>query len=97
VTALVCGVAGLLYVVASSVDDGEDGNSRGRATTGKSVSGDRKRMGGGGKIRKTYVVQSGDTLIEIARDTGVSVRRIEALNPGIDPQILISGERLKLR
>ena len=44
-----------------------------------------------------YVVQNGDTLTSIAHETGVSVARIEALNPGVDPQVLVSGEKLKLR
>jgi nucleoid-associated protein YgaU len=48
-------------------------------------------------VPKTYVVQSGDTLTSIAHRTGVPVARIRELNPGLDPQILISGERLKLR
>ncbi len=45
----------------------------------------------------TYVVQNGDTLTSIAHKTGVSVVRIQALNPHVDPQILISGEKLRLR
>jgi LysM repeat protein len=45
----------------------------------------------------TYVVQSGDTLTSIAHKTGVSVAEIQKLNPNIDPQILITGETLKLR
>jgi len=48
-------------------------------------------------VPATYEVQSGDTLISIAHDTGVTVREIEALNPQVDPQILIAGEVLKLR
>lgn len=46
---------------------------------------------------KTYVVQSGDTLTSIAHETGVPVAVIIKLNPGVDPQILVSGERLKLK
>jgi LysM repeat protein len=46
---------------------------------------------------KAYEVQSGDTLTSIARQTGVPVAVILKLNPGVDPQILISGEKLKLR
>ena len=46
---------------------------------------------------KTYEVQSGDTLTSIAHENGVPVARILRLNPGVDPQILISGEKLKLR
>jgi hypothetical protein len=45
----------------------------------------------------SYEIQSGDTLIAIAHRTGVSVARIETLNPQVDPQILIAGETLKLR
>lgn len=45
----------------------------------------------------TYEVKSGDTLISIAHRMGVSVARIEALNPEVDPQILVAGEQLKLR
>jgi LysM repeat protein len=46
---------------------------------------------------KVYVVESGDTLTSIARQTGVPVARILRLNPGVDPQILIAGEELRLR
>ncbi len=46
---------------------------------------------------KVYVVQNGDTLTSIAHDNGVSVAKILRLNPGVDPQILVSGEKLKLR
>lgn len=46
---------------------------------------------------KTYVVESGDTLVSIAHRTGVPVAEILALNPEVDPQILIAGETLKLR
>jgi len=45
----------------------------------------------------TYVIKSGDTLLAIAHRTGVPLVRIEALNPQVDPQILIAGETLKLR
>jgi LysM repeat protein len=48
-------------------------------------------------VPATYVVQSGDTLVAIAHRTGVSVVRIQELNPQVDPQILIAGEELKLK
>lgn len=48
-------------------------------------------------VPATYEVESGDTLTSIAHHTGVSVARIERLNPEVDPQILIAGEQLKLR
>ena len=46
---------------------------------------------------KTYVVESGDTLVSIAHRTGIPLKRILALNPGVDPQLLSTGETLKLR
>ena len=36
-------------------------------------------------------MQSGDTLTSIAHKTGVPVAEILALNPEVDPQILIAG------
>jgi LysM repeat protein len=46
---------------------------------------------------KKYVVESGDTLTSIAHKTGIPVAELQALNPEVDPQILIAGETLKLQ
>jgi LysM repeat protein len=46
---------------------------------------------------KAYTVETGDTLTAIAHKTGVSVAEILALNPEVDPQILIAGQTLKLK
>ena len=46
---------------------------------------------------KTYTVETGDTLTAISHKTGVPVAEILALNPEVDPQILIAGQTLKLR
>lgn len=46
---------------------------------------------------KTYTVESGDTLTAIAHKTGVPVAELLALNPEVDPQILIAGQTLQLR
>ena len=47
--------------------------------------------------RRTYTVQSGDTLGEIAAKTGTTVARLEQLNPGIDPTALRVGERIRVQ
>jgi len=83
------------FVVAIAVVGGALGG-------GSDHHGHRRHAGGQASAKKkqapaTYVVQSGDTLIAIAHRTGVPVVRIEALNPQVDPQILIAGEELKLR
>lgn len=78
---------------------------------GAALGGDSDDSGGGGgqvtreqqgadpakKIPATYEVKSGDTLISIAHRMGITVARIEQLNPAVDPQILVAGEQLKLR
>jgi LysM repeat protein len=45
----------------------------------------------------TYTVQAGDTLSGIAAKTGVSLSKLESLNPGINPSVLQAGQHLKLR
>jgi LysM repeat protein len=44
-----------------------------------------------------YVVKQGDTLAGIAENTGVSVDRLQELNPGLDQFSLVAGQRIKLR
>jgi LysM repeat protein len=45
----------------------------------------------------TYTVQSGDTLGAIAETTGVTVETLQELNPELDPQALIAGQKIQLR
>jgi N-acetylmuramoyl-L-alanine amidase len=44
-----------------------------------------------------YVVKAGDSLSTIASKTGVPVGQLEALNPNVDPNVLHTGQRLRLR
>lgn len=90
-TALVCGV--LIVVIVIAISLGGDGESEQGSAGGRAGDGAPAEP----STRAAYVVQNGDTLTSIARETGVSVTRIQALNPGVDPQILVSGEKLKLR
>ena len=47
--------------------------------------------------RRFYTVKSGDNLFSIAAKTGVAVEKLQALNPSVDPQGLVAGQRIKLR
>ena len=47
--------------------------------------------------QSTYVVRTGDTLSSIAQRAGVTIDRLQELNPTLDPQNLTSGQRIKLR
>lgn len=91
--ALVGGFILLIAVIATSLT-GDDGGGKDR---GPAVQMGKQGGGDKGEPPKSYVVQNGDTLTSIARKTGVPVSSIEELNPGVDPQILVSGEKLKLR
>jgi LysM repeat protein len=43
------------------------------------------------------VVKPGDSFGSIAERTGVPIERLEELNPDVDPQALVVGQRLRLR
>jgi LysM repeat protein len=47
---------------------------------------------------RSYVVKASDASLDsIAQKTGVPTARLLALNPALDPQTLVPGERIKLR
>jgi LysM repeat protein len=93
VTTLVAAFVVAVVVVGGALGGGGSSGSGGRRHGGDAA----KRASHEKKTPATYEVQSGDTLISIAHHNGVSVARIESLNPEVDPQILIAGETLKLR
>jgi LysM repeat protein len=47
-------------------------------------------------VRAFWTVRPGDTLAQIAARAGLTLNRLEALNPNVDPNGLLPGERLKL-
>ena len=48
-------------------------------------------------VPRTVVVRSGDTLGAIAVRTGTTVEVLARLNPGLDPELLRVGQRLRVR
>jgi LysM repeat protein len=93
VTTLVAALVIVVVVIGSALGGGSNGSGGRRHGGGTAQNAANREQ----KTPATYEVQSGDTLISIAHHNGVSVARIEALNPEVDPQILIAGETLKLR
>lgn len=89
--ALVGAVVLIVVVVASSLGGSDSDNNKRKHGNGQAKTHRPKTKAA------TYVVKSGDTLVSIAHRTGVPVASIIALNPEVDPQILIAGETLKLR
>lgn len=92
VIALAVAVGVVLLAIGTVLPgDGQD-PSPAPGVTSPSVQG-----GGGGQGPATYEVEEGDTLTAISEKTGVSLARIETLNPGLDPQALTPGQEIRLR
>ena len=96
-------LAALLVVVTSSVDDEPKGSSASEESSSDESSssadkGEDSSSEGEGKLpQNTYTVQSGDSLAAIADKTGIKIEKLQELNPELDPQALITGQKIKLR
>jgi LysM repeat protein len=93
VIALIGGFILLVVVFSAALSGGDSDDGGTKSPTTRTT----QQQKGGEDAPKSYVIENGDTLIAIAHKTGVPVGQIERLNPEVDPQILISGEKLKLR
>ncbi|HXR60475.1 MAG TPA: LysM domain-containing protein [Solirubrobacterales bacterium] len=82
----------VVVVIASAALSGGDSENQSRSPHHAKQQGSKHRT-----KAKSYTVESGDTLTAIAHKTGVPVAEILALNPEVDPQILIAGQTLKLK
>jgi LysM repeat protein len=93
--ALVVVVIAFFGIVLSS------GSGGGGKDEGTSAGSQKKKRGKGRsnpKVgRSTYTVKTGDTLGTISAKTGVDVEKLQELNPQLDPQALVSGQKIKLR
>jgi LysM repeat protein len=89
-------LAGAVVVVIVAISSSSLSDSDSSTKSGKGNGGQSQKIRPKTKA-KTYVVKGGDTLVSIAHRTGVPVGHILALNPDVDPQILIAGQTLQLR
>jgi hypothetical protein len=94
--ALLLAAGACVAVVAASTGSDDDGGRQATSRTAerdqREARGDRRRS-----RRPTYVVKLNDTLGLISEKTGVPVERLQELNPELDPQSLVVGQRIKLR
>jgi LysM repeat protein len=90
-----------VFVIVGSASDSNGGDATTttgrqagttRTTTSKQDTPTRRRRRG-----KSYTVKAGDTLGSISETTGVAVEQLLALNPDLDPQALVAGQKIKLR
>jgi teichoic acid transport system ATP-binding protein len=93
---LLCVAAFAAVVFSSDVVDGDtstEPSSSSTETAPKDETGTERER----PRRRRYTVKLNDSLGSISEKTGVSVERLEALNPDLDPQALVVGQKIKLR
>jgi LysM repeat protein len=83
--ALVLAVGAVWLLAAPSSDDPASRPTAGTTTVDS------------GPKRRLYTVRRGDNLASVAARFGVDVDRLIELNPQVDPQVLTTGQRIKLR
>jgi LysM repeat protein len=67
------------------------------STTSKSRTASQRSSGRRTQSRsRTYIVQAGDTLSSIAAKNGMSLARLQELNPTLDSRALQTGQQVKL-
>jgi LysM repeat protein len=98
--ALIAFAIALLLVLVSSDVDGGGSTSRPRAestrtterTATQQPNRQQNRLG-----QNVYTVKTGDTLAGISQKVGIPVEKLLELNPNLDPQALVSGQKITLR
>jgi LysM repeat protein len=88
-------IAFIIVLASSGVSD--EGPSQ--ATQSGSPAATTTQAGGqpAASRRSSYTVKAGDTLGAIAEKTGLTVAKLEELNPDLEPQALVAGQKIKLR
>ncbi len=88
---VVLGAIGVIVVVNTGDSGRAEEDAKARVEAEGAGDGD------GAENPRTYVVEEGDTLSGVAAKFDVSVKRLERLNPEIDPQALGTGQELTIR
>jgi LysM repeat protein len=84
-------------VILSNGSGDESKGKRASETTAKRPAKGAKKAKPQSAGKSTYTVKIGDNLPAIARKTGVSVEKIQELNPQLDPYGLQGGQKIRLR
>lgn len=93
--AFLAAVTILVLIVHSALQSGSHHPAKTTTTT--------QTTRGGGHHRKVhhrilrYTVRAGDTFGSIAQKEGTTVARLEQLNPGVNPNALQVGQKIRVR
>ena len=87
----------LFFAVVLTNGSGEDKKDKRPAADSKRSSNTAEKAKPQRATPASYTVKLGDNLPSISRKTGLSVEKIQELNPALDPYGLQSGQKIKLR
>lgn len=85
-------------IVLGSGVMGDDGGNNSASTSDLPAATERTTTAGHKQRRRaTYTIKVNDTLSGIAAETGTTVERLQELNPELDAEALVAGQKIKLR
>ena len=93
----VCAVLFLLVIATSGGGNDDEKNNDGASRQTQSTRTTTQKRKPKSASGSTYTVKAGDTLGSISEKTGVNVEQLQELNPDLDPQALVAGQKLKTR
>ena len=91
VLALIAALVLVIVAVATSIGGSGGGDN------GNSQRADVSKVGRQAVRKGVWIVRPGDTLGEISVKTGIDEPTLLQLNPDLDPQALLEGQRIALR
>jgi hypothetical protein len=97
--ALIAFTVAVLAIVLGSGVVGDDGDTETAGTRDLPAATEQQRTTDRPRRRRpaTYTIQANDTLTGIAEENDTTVERLLELNPELDPQGLVAGQKIKLR
>lgn len=99
-------VAFFAILLGAGGDDAEEPSAQSREEARQALGEDADRREARQRRRESrsnrlasdvYVVKTGDTLGDIADKTGIPVEKLQELNTDLDPQALVSGQKIRLK
>lgn len=105
VALITAGVALAMIISSANKSDGSGGRTspsaaekaRDLGSSGSNTRKSKRRSSRDKLPQSVYIVKSGDTLGSISEKVGVSVPKLQELNPNLDQFSLVAGQKIKIR
>jgi len=97
--ALIASIVAVVALVMGSgvVSDDSSSTADTKELTAPTDTSTKTTPGTDKQIPRRYTIKANDTLSGIAAKMGTTVERLQELNPELDPQGLVAGQKIKLR